>query len=403
MTTQTTFPTQDHLAKADWLVAETRKRDGLAPVDLERFWADQEIAVQDPFGAHIPQAPLGVLMSGECVYDELGIAEDYWRYDHDVEWRTELNRAYNDRAERIVGRRLLPERFGDPALQYPPTKGLHDIFEAENEWIGWSWWLKQSAHTRDELRALLDRVEERLEGDNLRRFLLPENWDEERDRLQALGVPPPLYRGQRGPVTFAMSVFGAENLIYLIDDEPDLAIRYRDAILRAILGIARVLDEEAGMTPQTSPRGFYWCDDNCCLLNPRMYELFGYPILEGVFDVYAPGPHDLRGQHSDSPMAHLLPVLGRLNLTSVNFGPTVRVAEIREHCPRAVVYGQLAPFTLSRNEERNIVLEFLRDFEQARERRGLCFATAGSINNGSRLTGMRLIMSAIQHFGRYDG
>jgi hypothetical protein len=28
--------------------------------------------------------------------------------------------------------------------------------------------------------------------------------------------------------------------------------------------------------------------------------------------------------------------------------------------------------------------------------------TAGSINNGSRLTGMRLIMSAIQHFGRYD-
>jgi uroporphyrinogen decarboxylase len=101
-------------------------------------------------------------------------------------------------------------------------------------------------------------------------------------------------------------------------------------------------------------------------------------------------------------MEHLLPILGRLALNSVNFGPTVSVGEIREHLPNAVIWGQLAPFTLSRNEELNIVLEFLRDFEQARERRGFCFATAGSINNGSRLTSMRLIMAAIQRFGRYD-
>ena len=53
-------------------------------------------------------------------------------------------------------------------------------------------------------------------------------------------------------------------------------------------------------------------------------------------------------------------------------------------------------------EEVNIVAEFLRDFEMAREKRGLVFATAGSINDGSRLTGMRLIMAAIQEYGRYD-
>lgn len=55
----------------------------------------------------------------------------------------------------------------------------------------------------------------------------------------------------------------------------------------------------------------------------------------------------------------------------------------------------------SRNEEEGIIAEFLCDFTMAREQRGLRFATAGSINDGSRLTGMRLIMSAIQHFGRY--
>jgi uroporphyrinogen decarboxylase len=100
-------------------------------------------------------------------------------------------------------------------------------------------------------------------------------------------------------------------------------------------------------------------------------------------------------------MAHLLPILGRLNLTRTNFGPTVTVAEIRQHLPHAVIDGQLAPFTYSRNEEENIVLEFLRDFEMAKERRGLMFATAGSINNGTRLTSMRLVMAAIQRYGRY--
>lgn len=150
-----------------------------------------------------------------------------------------------------------------------------------------------------------------------------------------------------------------------------------------------------------APHGFSFCDDNCCLLTPEMYELFGYPVLEGMFARYSPNPEDRRYQHSDSPMAHLLPLLGRLDLTGANFGPTVMVSEIREHLPHAVIDGQLAPFTYCRNEEENIVLEFLRDFEMARERRGLVFSTAGSINNGTRLTSMRLAMAAIQRYGRY--
>jgi uroporphyrinogen decarboxylase len=130
--------------------------------------------------------------------------------------------------------------------------------------------------------------------------------------------------------------------------------------------------------------------------------LFGYPILKAVFDRYSPDPGDRRFQHSDSEMAHLLPILGRLELTGTNFGPRLTVREIREHLPKAVIHGQLAPFAFCRNEEERIVAEFLRDFDQAREQRGLLFATAGSINDGSRLTGMRLIMAAIQRWGRYD-
>lgn len=377
-----------------------RANDGLAPVDIEQFWADQAIARADPFGPDIPQCPLGMMMHWECIFDELGIPEDYRRYETDPDWALELNKAYNDRAEQIVGRRLLSEKKADPALKYPAVKGLHDVFEARNVWQDRSWWLMQAANTEDELKALLDRVEERTA--DLRPFLLPQNWEEEKARLTAAGVKPPLYRHQRGPVTFATSVYGVENLIYLILDNPGLAVRFRDAILRAMLEIARILDEEAGYTPEMSPRGFSFADDNSCLLSPEMYELFGYPVLKRVWEVYAPGPKDRRFQHSDSAMGHLLPLLGRLDLTGTNFGPTLTVSQIREHLPNAVIEGQLAPFTFSRNEEEQIVREFLRDFAQAREKRGLLFATAGSINNGSRLTGMRLIMSAIQRFGRYD-
>jgi uroporphyrinogen decarboxylase len=59
---------------------------------------------------------------------------------------------------------------------------------------------------------------------NLREFILPLNWDVEKKRIFELyGKKPELHRSIRGPVTFATSIYGIENLIFLIVDEPDLA------------------------------------------------------------------------------------------------------------------------------------------------------------------------------------
>jgi len=388
------------LSTAEKLVKETQENGGLAPVDLDQFWEDDRRAGEDPFSSDCPQVKLGLAnMSKECVFAELGLEEDWYPLVHDSQYTCELSKRYNDISEKIVGRRLLNEIPEDPDRIWPKTKLLHDIFEAKNEWHGDSYWILQSAGNPRELSLLLDRVEKRLE--DLREFLLPENWEEEKTRLAGLGEKVPIYRAQRGPVTFATSVFGPENLIFLIHDDQPLAARFRDLILQSILGIARILDEEAGLTPDTSERGFGWADDNCALLNEEMYSFFGYPILKAVFGQYSPSSGDRRAQHSDSDMAHLLPILSDLGFNSLNLGPTVKASEIRKYHPNAVIQGQLAPFTFSRNEEVNIVAEFLRDFEMTRETRGLSFTTAGSINNGSRLTGMRLIMAAIQRYGRY--
>jgi uroporphyrinogen decarboxylase len=389
--------------KVDQLLEDTAANGGLAPVDLDQFWMDQKAAAAAPFAETAPQTAFGAICNWECIFDEFGIEQDWWRFQHeDKAWALDLSRQYNDLAEKAVGRRLLSETLPDPEQQWPKTKELHDIFEGENVWEGGksgSWWLKQAANTPSELSSLLDRVETRL--GNLRDFMLPENWETEKARLTALGKAVPKYRGQRGPCTFACSIYGPENLILLSFDDPELFARYSDVIGRAILARARVLDEEAGFTPETAPRGWSWADDNCCLFNPKMYEAFAMPIHRAVMGTYAANPEDRRYQHSDSDMAHLLPLLRELDLGGTNFGPTLTVSEIREHCPNAVIQGQLAPFTYSRNEEANMVAEFLRDFAQAREKRGLCFTTAGSINNGSRLTGMRLLMAAIQRHGRY--
>jgi uroporphyrinogen decarboxylase len=393
-----------HRRLVDDLLAETQAAGGLAPVDLPRFWRDQERARANPFGADIPQCCFGAILNWECVFDELGVAQDWWRFLYaDEPWALDLSRRYNDRAEEIVGRRLLPEQPKDASRQWPAAKELHDIFEARNVWEGGatgSWWLQRSAHSAAELRALLDRVEQRLA--DLRRFLLPANWDSEKARLRALGVPPPRYRGQRGPCTFATSIYGAEELLLLYYDDRDLLQRFSAVLGQAILARAQVLDEEAGDTPTSVPHGWGWADDNCCLFTPAMYELFAMPIHRAVFGRYAPDSGDTRYQHSDSAMAHLLPLLAELQLTGTNFGPTVTVREIRAHLPRAIIDGQLAPFTYSRHHEADMVAEFLRDFEQAGDTRGLNFATAGSINNGSRLTGMRLLMAAVQRYGRYQ-
>jgi uroporphyrinogen decarboxylase len=395
--------TTDHIATAESLVAEAHANDGLAPVDLDRFWADHAVSRADPFGEDIPQMPLGAICKWECVFEELDIPQQWERYQQDAEWRRDVAAAFNDKSERIVGRRLLHESASEvPRPAFPAVKQLHEVFEMENRWdpISQSWWLHPSVSSSDELRALLDRVDGRL--NDFRAFLLPQEWDDRRAGLLEAGARPPAYRGQRGPVTFATSMVGAQELVYLIADDPDLATRLSDTILRAMLGKIRVQDEEAGHTPETAPRGFSFADDNCALLNAEMYDFFAYPIVKGVWDVCSPDPADRRYQHSDSDMAHIVPILARQNMTGVNFGPNVLIDTIREHMPTAVIEGVLAPFTYSRNAEVGIVAEFLRDFEMAREERGGVFATAGSINNGSRLTGMRLIISAIQRYGRYD-
>lgn len=368
-------------------------------IDLEQFWRDDALAHQDNcFSSAAPQVALGIRMSPECVYAELGEPGHPWLPEDPIRM-ADLCRRYNDRAEQIVGRRLLNEQIPDPARQFPAYRRIGELFGGRYIFTDSSEWLESDIKTFQELERMLDQVEKT----DLRDWMLPPAWEQAKNRIyQTYGLLPPSLRHVRGPVTLAMSILGVENIIFLCLDEPDLARRFSKVIGDVLIGMATIADEEAGNTPETRPRGYSFADDNCCMLTPELYEMFGFPILQRVFATFSPDETDSRYQHSDSAMGHLLPLLGRLSLNGCNFGPTVLVDEIRRYLPKAQIDGCIAPYTLMRNDSEGLIAEVKRDCEMARKTgRGLNLSTAGSINNGSLLTSMRTVMEAIVAYGRY--
>ena len=370
-------------------------------LDIEQFWKDEETAHEDNcFSKESTQVALGIRMSDECVFAELSEDGEPWGYTP-PERRLELNKRYNEKALKTVGKKLLNENPPEPDdSRFPSFKDIGEVFGGKYVFDGKTTWLEGSIEDETALEKKLDEIDSM----DLRSFILPPNWESEKKRIfEKYGKKPPMFTGLRGPVTLATSVFGVENLIFLIYDTPELAVRFSDTIARVIIGYFDIFREEAGYSAEDFPHGFGVWDDNCCLLNEELYELFGYPILKKVFDHCSPDPGDRRYQHSDSAMEHLLPVLSRLNLTACNFGPTVTVDKIRKHMKTTRIDGALAPFTFMSNDEEKIIAEVRRDCEQAKvdDIRGLNLSTAGSINNGSLLTSMRAVMAAIQNYGRY--
>ena len=76
-------------------------------LDIEQFWRDDELAHKDNcFSKEAPQVALGIRMSDECVFAELGEEGDPWGYTDPLR-RYDLNCRYNEKAIKIVGRPLL--------------------------------------------------------------------------------------------------------------------------------------------------------------------------------------------------------------------------------------------------------------------------------------------------------
>lgn len=374
-------------------------------IDLEQFWKDDKLAHRDNcFYVHAPQVAFGLGLYEEDVFAELGVPGAP-HGDNPPELMREYCYRYNDMAEKIIGKRVLSEEHPMNHEKFPPIRLHGEVFGGRYTYKSDMYWLESDIHTPQTLEKMLDRVDRM----NLREFILHQNWESEKKRIfeQTGERPNPWFYGRRvrGPVTLAMSIYGAENLIFLMYDEPELAHRFFQSISDVLMGYIKIADEEAGEDLIKSKHwGYKFNDDNCCLLTSELYEEYAYPILKRIFEYTCPNPAvDCRYQHSDSEMGHLLPILGRLDFMGVNFGPTVLLDKIRKHMPRTRVDGCLDPLLLMTNDEEAIIAQVKRDCDMAKAlgTKGLCIDAAGSVNNGTKLTTARCIMYAIQKYGRY--
>jgi len=375
-------------------------------LDVEQFWKDNELALRDNcFYKGAPQVAFGIDVLDECVITELGLDMHPWTHVPPVEM-TEYRKRYNDKAEKIIGKRILREE-PKPHLKFPAVK-LHGTafggVYTERDHVEW---LHSDITMPLTLEAQLEKTEKLLP--NLREFILPSNWDAEKKRIfeETGETPDPYWYGRRvrGPVTLAMSIYGVENTIFLLYDEPDLAHRFFDDISDVLMAYVKIFEEEAGtekMADNTYPYRFN--DDNCCMLTEDIYEEYVYTILKRIFDYTCPDRNkNCRYQHSDSAMGHLLPILSKLEFSAVQFGPTVLLDQIRKYMPNTRVDGCLSPNTLMSNDEEKIIAEVKRDCEMAKAlgTRGLKIDAAGSVNYGTMLTNLRAAMYAVQKYGRY--
>ena len=78
----------------------------MSSINLEAFWKEDELAHKDNCFYKARQVALGIRMSDECVFAELDEEGNPWS-ETPLQRRIDLNKRYNDKAEKIVGKRLL--------------------------------------------------------------------------------------------------------------------------------------------------------------------------------------------------------------------------------------------------------------------------------------------------------
>ena len=195
-------------------------------LDIEQFWKDDELAhKKNCFSEEAPQVALGIRMSDECVFAELGEEGDPWGYT-DPQRRYDLNCRYNEKAIKIVGKPLLREIKPQPAdtVTIPAYRQIGEVFGGQYVYQGGSTWLHGTMDGEEDLEKKLAEVRALVaDPEAFRSFVLPADWDERCRKVYELyGKTPNMFKSVRGPVTLATQVYGAEELIYLYYDNPEL-------------------------------------------------------------------------------------------------------------------------------------------------------------------------------------
>jgi len=369
-------------------IIEAEFLDLTARLDLEGFWAEN--AACEAFTPNKPRCALSFAPDDHWLL-EFTQAPSTLRYYQDKAYRDQLHRDVNQVTAKYVGRAF----FDEDTWAHSP-KRIENLFGSEFTYTeGGTPWLTHVTQDPDEFARILDRAE----ATEMKAWALPEAYRREWEARKAQGLPLPLLgTGSRGPATIMTSVLQPEILFFWCYDHPNLIQRFGEILAAKMVELNRVLRAFSGNTQSD-----WWItDDNCALFNRALYRAYCVPVLETVLDAMAPRGAR-RYQHSDSAMGHLLEEQRALGINSVNYGPEVDAALIRETMPAAVINGQTPPFLLRNGSPDEIRARVIADFHKAGATGGLIVTTAGSLAAGTGVGRMRWYMQVVQEDCRYPG
>lgn len=358
-------------------------------MDVKAFWAENERCF-GRFDRHKPRVPISFWLDDHFLLEAMKLPSTI-RYYRDEPYRLSVHRAYNQMTRRILGRAFYDEDPAPQPVRFEVLMGAKwELREGGTPWL--------ESQVRDE-RDLLAAVE-RMERMDVEKAMFQGDWPV---RLAAYmenhEALPPMGGGSRAPVTMATSILGTENLCYFLYDEPGLMTRFFEALSKNLVRYQRALRKLTGL----SRPGYAFTDDNCYLMTPKLYRKFALPAMQRILTAFAPGKSDLRHQHSDSDMGHLMPILNELGINAVNLGPNIAPRDIRRAMPEAIIEGQMPPFLLRSGSREEIFEAVRRDIEMVGADGGLVECTAGSVAGGTSMENILAYMEAVARYGRiYD-
>lgn len=368
-------------------IIEAEFMDLTASLDVHAFWAEN--ALCDRFTLDKPRCALSFSPDDHWIFEFVEVPSTL-RYYQDKAYRDSIHCEVNAVTQRYVGRAF----FSEDTWEHQP-KRIENLFGSEFSYREHSTpWLTPVTDDPDVFAKVLDRAE----ATDMQTWALPEPFLAEWDARKAAGKPlPKLGTGSRGPATVMTSILPVETVFFWMIDHPALMHRFRDLLAEKMVELNTVLRAFSGLDEP----GWWITDDNSALFNRRLYREYCVPILERVLEAMAPGDAR-RYQHSDSAMGHLLDMQADLGINSVNYGPEVDAALIREKMPNAYINGQMPPFLLRNESPEAIRDRVISDFQKAGATGGLNVTTAGSLAAGTGVGRMRWMMACVQETCRYS-
>lgn len=355
----------------------------MSDFDCRSFWEENAECLKRLDG-NAPRVPLIFLFEEYFLFGILPRVDSI-RYYSDLVYRLHTHHEANDVLDREIGRRPYAEhrmayKKGAFEVRLGAKRELHARGAA---------WIQPAVRTRDELKNWIEKTA----ATDLSRDAVPDEWREEKRAFEsATGARLSFNAGLTGPVTVASNLLGATELCLGIMDDEQLFTEFFELLCtKQIEFHEALLREEQGVVPRN---GMGVNDDSCCLFSPANYERFCYPYMERLLEAFAPEPEHKRRQHSDSAMAHLMPLLNGLGINEVNFGPEIHPAAVRAAMPEAVVHGQMPPMVLRNGDESEIERIVDRDFA-ALGKRNHCACPAGVVAAGTPFRNLRAYMRAI--------